>query len=58
MLEGDKGQLKADQKQYDFITQSARVSAKANGHKYTAGPETLAEWIMLLVRTVRKSANL
>lgn len=58
MSERDNGQLKTDANQYDLITQSARVSAKANSLRYTADPKTLAEWIMLLVTTLTMSSFL
>lgn len=54
MPERGDDRLKADGDQYDFITQSARVSAKSNSLRYTADPKTLAEWIMLLVTTATK----
>lgn len=54
MSEKDDDQLKADGDKYDFITQSARVSTKANSLRYRADPKILAEWIMLLVTTVTK----
>ena len=54
MSERDEDKLKADGDKYDFITQSARVSAKANSLRYKADPKILAEWILLLVTTVTK----
>ena len=51
MSERDDDQSKVDMDKYDFITQSVRVSAKANSLRYRADPKTLAEWIMLLVTT-------
>lgn len=54
MSERDDDKLKADGDKYDFITQSARVSAKANSLRYKADPKILAEWILLLVTTLTK----
>lgn len=47
-------ELTADRNQHDFITQSARISSKAQSLNYTADPKILAESIMLLVPIVTK----
>lgn len=41
--------VKAGEDKYDFITQSARVSAKIGSLRNAVGPKTLAEWILLVV---------
>lgn len=45
----DDDQFKAGEDEYDFIKQSARVSAKISSSRNAADPKILAEWIMLIV---------